>query len=170
MLKGAVAPLFDALKDLLVQLTDGARTDSIPPECLGYILDLADRHPGQVHFHERRLHGAFPAAIPLNDGGFRENVAQFRNSEVHLGRRCLVGPLIVPGTGAGTLHEPDTRRPLPPCKALSVSSKLWRTTSAPCARSCRSSTSMTGTFLFSCSTLFFLSQLSLQIGCLADLF
>ncbi|MBD5626906.1 MAG: methionine adenosyltransferase domain-containing protein [Desulfovibrio sp.] len=50
-----------------------------------------------------------------------------------------------------------------PRSPFSVSSTLWRTTSDTWARGCPSSTSMTGTFLFSCSTLFSISQLALQI-------
>src|SRR5262249_25045053 len=63
---GPVAPLVDAGVDLLVELADRAGADAATPQRLGDVLDAAPRHAGQVHLHQRPLHGGLPALVALD--------------------------------------------------------------------------------------------------------
>src|SRR5699024_5644729 len=70
-LQRAVPPILNVDIRFLVQLTDGGGRHLAAPQSLGNILHAPDGHPGQVHLNEGFLHAALPAAIPLNDGGFK---------------------------------------------------------------------------------------------------
>ena len=70
-LQRAVAPVLNVDIRLLVQLADGGRRHLAAPQSLGNILHAPDGYACQVHLNEGFFHAALPAAIPLNDGGFK---------------------------------------------------------------------------------------------------
>ena len=65
----------------LVQLTDGGGRDLAAPESLGDVLHTPVGYAGQVHLDESLFYTAFPAAIPLNNGGFKGDSFKLRHLE-----------------------------------------------------------------------------------------
>src|SRR5574344_3006721 len=58
---------------LLVQLADGGGGYFAPPESLCDVLHTAHGDASQIHLNECFFYAAFPAAIPLNDGGLERD-------------------------------------------------------------------------------------------------
>jgi len=55
----------------LVQFADGGWRYLAAPQSLGNVLYTPDGYACQVHLNECFFYAAFPAAIPLNDGGLK---------------------------------------------------------------------------------------------------
>lgn len=51
------------------------------PQSLGNILHAPDGYACQIHLNESFFHAALPAAIPLNNGGFKRDFFEFWNLE-----------------------------------------------------------------------------------------
>src|SRR5262249_49985614 len=95
----AVAPGVDAGVDLLVQLADGARADARAPQRRGDVLDAADRHPGQVHLHQRLPRGARAAGVALDGRALEGGPPQLGDLQLDLPGLGLQGA----GVGAGAV-------------------------------------------------------------------
>ncbi len=80
-LQGAVAPILNVNVGFLVQFADGGRRDLAAPRCLRDVLHTAHGNACQVHLDEGLLHAAFPAAIPLDDGGLKGHALEPRHME-----------------------------------------------------------------------------------------
>lgn len=127
----------------------------------------ANRDLGQIHFHERHFHRAFPARRYRSVGSLEGNMALlFQNSKLYLPLfekttgsarpGCWPAPQCAHGAGLAQASVSASRRP------FIVPSTLWRTTLNTCARSCRASTWMTGTISASRSSQFSISPFSLR--------
>ena len=66
---------------ILVQFADGGGRDLAAPQRLGDVLHAAYGNARQVHLDEGLLHAAFPAAIPLDDGGLEGHALEPRHME-----------------------------------------------------------------------------------------
>src|SRR5699024_2026604 len=62
-----------------VQLTDGRGRDFAAPQGFCNVFHTPDGYTCQVHLNEGLFHAAFPATVPLNDGGLEGDALEFRN-------------------------------------------------------------------------------------------
>ena len=65
---GAFAPSFNALKNLLVEITDSPRTDPRAPQSVGDVFDTTGRHTNQLHLDECFFNRRLSALVPFDDG------------------------------------------------------------------------------------------------------
>src|SRR5699024_8901821 len=80
-LQRTVPPILNVDIRFLVQLTDGGGRDFAAPEGLSNVLHTPDGYACQVHLDESFFHTALPAAVPLNNGGFKRDTLEFRHLE-----------------------------------------------------------------------------------------
>ena len=69
----SVAPILDMDVRFLVQFADGGGGYLAAPQSLCDVLHTAHGDAGQIHLNECFFNAAFPAAIPLNDGGLERD-------------------------------------------------------------------------------------------------
>ena len=83
-LQRAVPPILNVDIRFLVQLADGDRRHLAAPQSLGNILHTPGGYTCQSHLNESFFYTALPAAIPLNDGGFKRDSLEFGNLESNI--------------------------------------------------------------------------------------
>ena len=71
--------------------------DPRPPQRLGDIFHPADAHSGEVHLHQRLLHGRLSPSVTLDDLRLKRQAPQPRDLERHLARLRLQLPLVRAG-------------------------------------------------------------------------
>lgn len=103
LLDPLVSPSFNGLVNLLVEITDGSRTDLRAPERFGDILHPTNADTCQVHLDQGLFHRTFPATISFDDGGLEGLSPELGDVERNLTRSGVDLSLVMacPGVFSG---------------------------------------------------------------------
>ena len=77
----AVPPILNVDIRFLVQFADGGGRYLAAPQSFCNILYAPNGYSGQIHLDEGFFYTAFPAAIPLNDGGLKRDAFELGHLE-----------------------------------------------------------------------------------------